>query len=141
MSFRYKSGMLPLIVGVALLFVLPHPWNGVGFAAALVWEIAGTVYGLRWSQRAAPLVGTSTLVGVSAMVVAPFTPWGRVKIGGETWQALSGVAAEPGDRVRVHSIDGLTLHVEPEQPRLTFQPASDVMHDGGPPRGAWLWWL
>jgi membrane protein implicated in regulation of membrane protease activity len=133
--FRYKDWMLPLIVGVALLFVLPHPWNGVGFAAALVWELGGTVYGLRWSQRAAPLVGTSALVGVSATVVAACSPRGRVRIGGETWQARSLVAAEPGDRVRVHSIDGLTLHVEPEHAWLASQPAV------GASRGAWLWWL
>ena len=137
--------MLPLIVGVALLFVLPHPWNGVGFAAAMVWEILGTLYGLWWSKRAAPLVGTSTLVGLSATVVAACTPRGRVKIGGETWQARSRVAAEPGDRVRVHSVDGLTLHVEPEQTWLASRPASGVspllMSCVGPPRGAWLWWL
>ena len=137
--------MLPLIVGVAFLFVLPHPWNGVGFAAALVWEIVGTFYGLWWSQQAAPLVGTSTLVGLSATVVAACTPRGRVKIGGETWQARSGVAAEPGDHVRVHSIDGLTLHVEPEPTLLASQPANEVsprfMPRVGPPRGAWLWWL
>ena len=137
--------MLPLIVGAAFLFVLPHPWNGVGFVAALVWEIAGTVYGLRWSQRAAPLVGTSTLVGVSATVVAACTPRGRVKIGGETWQARSRVAAEPGDRVRVHSIDGLTLHVEPEQTLLASQTANGVsaplMPRVAQARGAWLWWL
>jgi hypothetical protein len=68
--------MLPLIVGVAFVFVLPHPWNGVGFAAALVWEIVGTFYGLWWSQQAAPMVGTSTLVGLSATVVAACAPWG-----------------------------------------------------------------
>src|SRR5579862_8777656 len=99
--------MVPVIVGVGLLLGLPHPWNGVGFAAALLWEIGGTVYGLRWSRRAAPLVGTSTLVGACATVTVPCTPRGRVKIGGETWQARSGVAAESGARVRVRSIDGL----------------------------------
>ena len=137
--------MLPLIVGGVLLFVVPHPWNGVGFAAALVWEIVGTLYALRWSKRAAPLVGTSTLVGLSATVVAACTPRGRVKIGGETWQARSQVASPPGDRVRVRSVNGLTLYVEPEQAWLASQPASAgptrLLPCVVPPRGAWLWWL
>jgi len=139
--FRYNEWMLPLIVGVALLWALPHPWNGVGFAFAVVWEIVGTVCGLRWSQRAAPLVGTSTLVGLSATVVSACSPRGRVKIGGETWQARCRVAAEPGDRVRVCSIDGLTLHVEPELTRFAPERSRSLLPGGGPSRGAWLWWL
>ncbi len=106
--------MLALVVGLALLFLLPHPWNGVGFAAAMVWQIIGILYGLWWSQRDAPLVGTNTLVGVAAVVVEACRPQGRVRIRGETWQARSHVPLAPGDRVRVRAVEGLTLHVEPE---------------------------
>ncbi len=107
--------MLALVVGVALLLLLPHPWNGVGFAGAMVWEIAGILYGLRWSKRAAPLVGTQTMVGLSAVVLDPCAPRGRVRLRGETWQARSSVPVERGSRVRVRSVDGLTLHIEPDQ--------------------------
>jgi membrane-bound serine protease (ClpP class) len=107
--------VLALAAGLALLFLLPHPWNGVGFAAAMVWEIVGMLYGLWWSKRAAPLVGIETLVGLGAVVVDPCAPRGRVRLRGETWQARSLVPVEPGKRVRVRSVEGLTLHVEPEQ--------------------------
>jgi membrane protein implicated in regulation of membrane protease activity len=107
--------VLALVTGVTFLFLLPHPWNGVGFAAAMVWEIFGMLYGLWWSKRQVPLVGTSTLLGLGAVVVEPCTPWGRVRLQGETWRARSQVAVEPGVRVRVRSVEGLTLHVEPEQ--------------------------
>jgi membrane protein implicated in regulation of membrane protease activity len=137
--------VLPLIVGGVVLFVLPHPWNGVGFAAALVWEIVGTLYGVWWSKRPEPLVGASTLVGLSATVVAACTPRGRVRIGGETWQARSLFVSAVGDRVRVRSVDGLTLNVEPEQAWLASQPATApsprLLPYLGPPRGSWLWWL
>lgn len=133
------------MAGLVLFFVLRHPWNGVGLAACLLWEIAGTVYGLWWSGRAAPLVGTSALIGLDAVVVAACAPRGRVRIGGETWQARSKIAVEPGRRVRVRSVEGLTLHVEPEQPR----PASPLATDGLPTsarsaaaaQGGWLWLL
>ncbi len=98
-----------------LLLLLPHPWNDVGFAAAIGWEIVAILYSLRWSKRQAPLVGTSTILGLGAVVVEPCTPWGRVRVQGETWKARSEIAVEPGARVRVRSVEGLTLHVEPEQ--------------------------
>jgi hypothetical protein len=54
------------------------------------------------------------------------TPWagasralrtlGRVRLQGETWRACSEVAAA-WSRVRIRSVEGLTLHVEPEQAR------------------------
>jgi membrane-bound serine protease (ClpP class) len=109
--------VLALLAGLVLLVLLPHPWNGVGFAAAIAWEIVVIVYCLWWSQRRAPLVGTSTILGLGAVVVDACTPWGRVRLQGETWQARSEVAVGPGARVRVRSVEGLTLHVEPEQAR------------------------
>ena len=113
--FRYKDCVPALLVGLALLFLLPHPWNGVGFAAAMVWAIVGILFGLWWSKREAPLVGTNVLIGQRALVVESCKPWGRAKIEGETWQARSHLTVDPGDRVRVCSVDGLTLHVEPDQ--------------------------
>ena len=108
---------MALLVGLVLLLLLPHPWNGVGFAAAMVWEIVTILYCIWWSKRQAPQVGTSTLLGLGAVVVEPCTPWGRVRLRGETWQARSESRVERGARVRVRSVDGLALHVEPEQPR------------------------
>ena len=107
--------MFALLVGFVLLVLLPHPWNGVGFAAAITWEIVTILYCLWWSKRQAPQVGTNTLLGLGAVVVEPCTPWGRVRLRGETWQARSEAAVWPGTRVRVCSVEGLTLHVQPEQ--------------------------
>ena len=111
--------MLALLVGFALLLLLPHPWNGVGFAVAMIWEIATILYCLWWSQRQVPQVGTSTLLGLGAVVVEPCKPWGRVRLKGETWRAHAEGPAERGDVVRVRSVEGLTLHVEVATSRLT----------------------
>lgn len=107
--------MLALAVGIALLLLLPYPWNWAGLAAALVSEIIGVLYGLLWSQRDAALVGIQTLVGSKGVVVEPCQPFGRVKLRGETWRARSEVVAQRGDRVLVRSVEGLMLHVEPDQ--------------------------
>jgi membrane-bound serine protease (ClpP class) len=136
--------VLPLAAGLTLFFVLPHPWNGLGLAAGLLWEIAGNVYGLRWSQRAAPLVGTDALVGVDAIVVIACAPRGRVKVGGETWQARSQIAVKPGQSVCVRAVEGLTLHVEPRRPgRLPPLPTDEPSASPGSAgsQGNWLWLL
>jgi hypothetical protein len=36
--------VLALLVGLVLLLLLPHPWNGVGVAAAMTWEIVTILY-------------------------------------------------------------------------------------------------
>jgi membrane protein implicated in regulation of membrane protease activity len=113
--FGYKDCAPALLIGLVLLVLLPHPWNGVGFAAATAWAILGILVGLWWSKREAPLVGTNVLVGQRAVVVESCKPRGLVKIRGETWQARSHIGVEPGERVRVCSVDGLMLYVEPEQ--------------------------
>jgi membrane protein implicated in regulation of membrane protease activity len=113
--FGYKESVLAVLVGLVLLLLLPHPWNGVGFAAAITWELVTILYCLWWSQRQALQVGSSTLLGLGAVVVTPCTPRGRVRLRGETWQARSEAVVMPGTRVRVCSVEGLTLHVEPEQ--------------------------
>jgi membrane-bound serine protease (ClpP class) len=106
--------VLALLVGLVLLLLLPRPWNGVGFAAALTWEFVTILYCVWWSKRQPPQVGTSTLPGLAAVVIEPCTPWGRVRLGGETWRARSEAAVRPGTLVRVYSVEGLTLHVEPD---------------------------
>lgn len=103
-----------MLVGLVLLLFLPRPWNGVAFAVALMWEFVTILYCVWWSKRQAPQVGSGTLLGLAAVVIEPCTPWGRVRLGGETWRARSEAAVGSGTCVRVCSVDGLTLHVEPE---------------------------
>jgi membrane-bound serine protease (ClpP class) len=61
--------------------------------------------------------GWEELVGREGKVRVPFDPVGQVFVEGALWRArLSNEDAEApalGDKVRVDSIDGLTLHVTP----------------------------
>ena len=104
--------MVVLVVGLFCLFLLPHPWNGVAFAAALVWEIAHILFFVWYSKRGRAQVGIQTLVGQSALVVTACVPTGQVKLGGETWIARCQTGATAGQKVHVQAVDGLTLLVE-----------------------------
>ena len=58
--------------------------------------------------------GSEELVGATAEVREPLDPTGQVFVQGALWQARSsGGTIAPGNRVRIKSVDGLTLEVEP----------------------------
>ena len=51
------------------------------------------------------------LVGARGEMTGP----GWASVGGELWRARSETPLEAGERVRVRSVDGLTLVVEPDE--------------------------
>jgi membrane-bound serine protease (ClpP class) len=103
-----------LLVGAILLavFVLPGRWAIPVVAVAAVVEVAETLFWIWLSRRGRVKMGPETLVGAVAQVVTPCAPLGQVRLQGELWRARCEEGAEPGERVRVRALDGLTLVVE-----------------------------
>ena len=103
---------MALVAAIFLaVFVLPEPWGLVVVVAALVLEVGEAAFWIRLSKRRKPQVGGEALIGASAEVVSACRPVGRVRILGELWQARCAEGADPGEVVRVHALDGLTLVV------------------------------
>jgi membrane protein implicated in regulation of membrane protease activity len=100
------------VVAVALLFILPAPWNVIGFVASLVVAIVEVAFWNRTVRRRPPRVGAETLLGSRATVIDP----GQVRVSGEIWEATSSASLNPGEIVTVVGRDGLTLVVEPVAP-------------------------
>ena len=103
-----------LLVGAILLavFVLPGRWAVAVVALAAVVEVVETLFWIWLSRRGKVKMGPETLVGAVAQVVTPCAPLGQVRLQGELWRARCEEGAEPGERVRVQALDGLTLVVE-----------------------------
>jgi membrane-bound serine protease (ClpP class) len=59
--------------------------------------------------------GVSGLVGESGIARTALNPEGKILVHGEYWDATSSVAVTEGTRVRVLSVDGMRLIVEPVQ--------------------------
>ena len=76
-----------IFVAVALLLVLPSPWNLVGFLVVLPLWVA-ELFG--WNRTVK-----------------------QVRLDGEIWEARCDAGASPGASVRIIARDGLTLVVEP----------------------------
>ena len=61
---------------------------------------------------------SSKYVGATGVAVEPLDPVGYIRVGGELWKAqTSGERVAPGTHVVVREARGLTLLVEPREPR------------------------
>jgi membrane-bound serine protease (ClpP class) len=103
-----------IIVAVILLLVLPHPWNVI-VAAIIAVAWLGELY--LWNRTVRGrrrVVGAQTLVGMIGEVREACRPKGQVFVNGELWEARCEEGADPGTRVKVVAINGLTLDVRPE---------------------------
>jgi membrane protein implicated in regulation of membrane protease activity len=101
------------IVALVLLFLLPSPWNFVGFLAGLTVFVGEVLFWNRKVRGQRKAVGAETLTGKAATVVSPCRPSGQVRIAGEIWAARCSAGADAGETVTVVGRDGLTLLVEP----------------------------
>ena len=108
--------MIFLIALFLAYFAPSTAWSVAILGLGVVGEVVEIVYGRRLARRWRPKTGPQTMIGKTAEVVSPLRPLGQVRIGGELWEARSTAGVGSGERVRVDSIDGLTLVVTPVTP-------------------------
>ena len=114
------GGLIAFIVGSLILFDADVPGMHVGrpliLALATVGAIviAGIVYLATRAMRHPVATGVPGMIGASAEVVEDFTGKGRVRYGGELWNARSQGALRAGEQARIVRVEGLTLWVEPQ---------------------------
>lgn len=89
-------------------------------AAGVLSLVTATIFGRKVlaAHRDEPVrTGWEELIGEVVEVRQPLDPQGQVWAGGALWQARvadGSARVDTGNRVRVQSVDGLTLVVEPE---------------------------
>jgi membrane-bound serine protease (ClpP class) len=112
------TGILALVFGMLTLVEGPIPEMRVHFSTAIACGIAFgliTVFLVRIALRARRnkvITGPQALIGDVGIAQQPLTPRGQILVHGELWQAESSDPAVAGERVRVRSVDGLTLLVD-----------------------------
>ncbi|HKV24264.1 MAG TPA: nodulation protein NfeD [Candidatus Acidoferrum sp.] len=116
------GGIISMLLGAMFLIRSPLTSGGVslGVAVAVTLPFAViTIFLMRLvlkSRAWKTATGKEELIGVQGISIAPLAAGqeGMIRVHGELWRAISSVAVESGKPVRVRSIDGLKLHVEPE---------------------------
>jgi membrane-bound serine protease (ClpP class) len=84
-----------------------------GIATVAGAAMLATIWLAMRSRRRPVVTGREQMVGGIAEAVADFSGQGRVRIFGETWNAVSTRPVTRGQRLRVDRIEGLTLFVSP----------------------------
>jgi membrane-bound serine protease (ClpP class) len=104
-----------LALAVIGFIVLPDPWRVLVLIAAALVEVGEVFFWIKFLRRYRVRTGAEGLVGERAEVIAPCVPHGLVRLRGEIWTATCDASAAVGEAVRVASVDGLTLVVEPDR--------------------------
>lgn len=114
------GGLVAFVIGSVILMDGDGSGFGVsmgviaGIATAAGLAMFGTVWMAARARRTPVGTGAEQLLGARAEVLEAFTGRGRVKIFGEEWAAESDRPLVAGQRVRIRRVEGLTLHVHPE---------------------------
>ena len=114
------GGLIAFIVGSLILFDTDVPGMQVGrpLIAALATMgaivIGGIVYLATRAMSRPVTTGVPGMIGANAEVFEDFTGKGRVRYGGELWNARSQAALHAGQTARIVRVEGLTLWVEPQ---------------------------
>jgi membrane-bound serine protease (ClpP class) len=113
------GGLIAFVVGSLILFDTDIPGMNIGLPViAALATVGGLVLvAMTWvasrSLRRPVVTGVQSMVGATAEVLDTFTGKGRIRYGGEIWNALSSSAVRAGQIVRITRVDGLTVWVEP----------------------------
>ncbi len=113
------GGLIAFVVGSLILFDAGIPGmhvalpviGGMATVGALV--ILGIVYLAARAMRRPKATGESAMIGATVEAAEDFNARGRVRLGGELWNAVSSAPLKTGQAARIVKVEGLTVWVEP----------------------------
>lgn len=113
------GGLIAFVIGSIILFDTDVPGfkvaipliAGIAVAGGLI--LVGIVWIFSRARRRPVVTGAEQIVGSIGEADENFSGRGRVRLGSEYWNAISRVPVRAGQKVRVVSMDGLLLNIEP----------------------------
>ncbi|HYL63411.1 MAG TPA: nodulation protein NfeD [Candidatus Methylomirabilis sp.] len=117
------GGIVAMLLGALFLVRSPLTAGGVSLGVALAATLPFaliTIFLMRLVLRSRTWkssTGREELIGAEGLVVSalPAGAEGMIRVHGELWRATSTSEVPEGKPVRVRSVEGLKLHVEPEE--------------------------
>jgi len=117
------GGIVSMLLGAMFLIRSPLTSGGVSLGVALAATLPFaliTIFLMRLVLRSRTwksTTGREELIGEEGIAISglPAGTEGMIRVHGELWQAVSPRAVSEGKAVRVRSVEGLKLHVEPEE--------------------------
>jgi membrane-bound serine protease (ClpP class) len=121
------GGIVSMMLGAMFLIRSPLTSGGVSLGVALAATLPFaliTIFLMRLVLRSRlwkSTTGREELIGEEGIAISGLLAGaeGMIRVHGELWQAISPRAVLEGKPVRVRSVEGLKLHVEPEEAAVT----------------------
>ena len=113
------GGVVAMVIGAMILVDSPWPEARIQLSTALSVTLPLAIIMvilLRFAiaaQRSKSVTGRQGMIDSTGVAQTDLDPEGKVLVRGEIWDARSNQTIRKGTRVRVRSLDGLTLLVEP----------------------------
>jgi len=113
------GGVIAFVLGSLLLFDTETLGTGISIPLIIAFSLISLgffIFVLQFlirSRSAKVVTGVDEMVGATAKVVQSTKEGYRVRCHGEIWYATSDYVLEIGQKVRVESLTGLVLHVNP----------------------------
>lgn len=117
------SGAASILLGVLMLFK-DQPAGGIQVAWGVVGGLLSSLLGLTalasylviQAHRRREETGTGAMIGTRAEVVKRLEPKGKVRVGGELWDAVAqGRPVDAGEIVVIEAVEGLLLRVRSDR--------------------------
>ena len=113
------GGVIAFVIGSIILIDTDFEGYGVSIPFISTFAVVNalfffTILTMVFKARRKPIVsGSEELIGATGEVLEAVGNYGRVTVHSEYWQAKSKTTIQPGQKIRVTGIEGLTLIVEP----------------------------
>lgn len=117
------GGVVAMLLGAMFLVRSPLTQGGVSlgvalaatvpFAVIVIFLMRLVLHSRTWKSATGP----EELIGAEGLAVSALAAGteGMIRVHGELWRAISPSAVPEGKSVRVRSVEGLKLHVEPQE--------------------------
>ena len=106
------TSLIDLLVALLRLFGLGESAIFPAIALLIVFFIVAVPVGILAQSRRV-VTGRAGIVGEKGVAVTDVAPTGKVYVHSEYWNAEAAVAVPAGTRVRVVSVEGMVLTIEP----------------------------
>lgn len=113
------GGVVAFVIGSVIMMDTEAPGFGIDLSVILTFAISSAVVfillvGMAIKSRRRPVVsGSEQLLGATGIAMDDFDNTGMVFVHSESWQAKTAAPVHKDQHIRVISLDGLTLNVEP----------------------------
>lgn len=118
------GGIVALLAGSLMITrEIPGVTVSYGVILPVVAAVAAIMLGLGRlavaAQRQPSVIGAEALIGLQGVALTPIGPEqaGQLNVRGEIWRAVSATPVAINYAARVIAVEGLTLHVQPDDPR------------------------